>query len=70
MIIRNEIYQLIRTDTVLRRKIADAIGVTDSTVYGHAVRKAPKLQEYQVIKIIREYTGKSEDEIFETEKKK
>lgn len=66
MVIRNEIYHLIRNDIKLRRDIADELGVTDSTVYGHAVRKAPKLNEYPVIKIIMTHTGFDEDKIFET----
>lgn len=68
MIIRKEIYHLIRNDIKLRRKIADELGVTDTTVYGHAIREAPKLNGYPVIKIIMTHTGFKEDEIFEAKK--
>lgn len=63
--IKKEIYKLIRNDTKLRRKIANELEVTDASVYGHAVREAPKLKEYPVVKIIMEHTGYSEDQIFD-----
>lgn len=65
MNIKDEIYHLIRNDIKLRRKIADSIGVTDTSVYGHAVRKAPKLKDYFVIKTIMDHTGFDEQKIFE-----
>jgi hypothetical protein len=65
--IRNEILDIIRTDVPLRRKIADYLGVSDSTVYGHAVRKAPKLNDAIVVEIIKKHTGKSLEEIFTDE---
>lgn len=65
MKIRNEIYHLIRNDIKLRREIADSLGVTDTTVYGHAVRKAPKLNDYNVVKTIMNYTGFCEKQVFE-----
>ena len=67
MVMKNEIYTIIRNDVPLRKKIADHLGVTDSTVYGHAVRKAPKLNEYPIVRIIMEHTRKKEDEVFDLE---
>lgn len=67
MKIKEEIYHLIRNDVKLRMKIARYLGVTDTTVYGHCIRKAPKLMEYPVIKIIMKHTGKKESEVFDTE---
>lgn len=65
MVIRNEIFQKIRTDVPLRKKIASYLDITDASVYNSAVRKAPRLSEYPVIKIIMEHTGQNEEEIFE-----
>ena len=70
MVMKNEIYTIIRNDVTLRRKIAVQLGVGDATVYGHAVRKAPKLNEYPIVRIIMQHTGKKEDEIFDMELKK
>lgn len=65
--LKEDIYQLIRNDIPLRIKISEGLGVIESSVYGAAKRKAPVLEKYIVIKIIMEYTEKSEEEIFETE---
>jgi len=67
MEMKNEIYHLIRNDIPLRVKIARFLGITDASVYNSATRKAPRLTEYPVVKIIMEHTGKSEEEIFEKE---
>ena len=67
---RNEIYHLIRNDIPLRIKIANLLGITDASVYNSATRKAPRLTEYLVVKIIMKHTGKSEEEIFEIETSK
>lgn len=64
---KEEIFSLIRTDIPLRKKIAEYLGVTDWTVYGHAVRKAPKLNDAIVVEIIKKHTGKSLEEIFNEE---
>lgn len=61
---KDEIYTIIRNDVPLRKKIAECLDISDQSVYGHAVRKAPKLNEYPVVKIIMEHTGKKEQEIF------
>lgn len=64
---RQEIFDIIRNNVPLRKSIADYLGVTDSTVYGHAVRKAPKLNDFIIVKIIMKHTGKKEKEIFTEE---
>lgn len=61
---REEIYHLIRNDWNLRATIADILGVSESTIYGHAVRKAPKLEHYLVVKYLMNVTKKSDFEIF------
>lgn len=60
---KKEIYKIIRNDPALRILIAEELGVIESTVYGHAVRKAPILERYNVIKIIMTYTGLTEEEV-------
>lgn len=67
MKMRDDIYTIIRNDVPLRKKIADHFNVRDQTIYEHAVRKAPKLNEYPVVKIIMEHTGKKEEDIFNME---
>lgn len=61
------IYTEIRNNIPLRQSIADYLGVTDSTVYGHAVRQAPKLNDAIVVEIIKKHTGKNLKEIFTQE---
>jgi hypothetical protein len=64
--IKEEIFHLIRNDVKLRIKMAAYSGVSDTTIYLHAKRKAPKLYDYNLVKIVMDHTGKSEEEIFET----
>ncbi len=66
--IRDDIYHLIRNDVKLRTKMAAHLEVSDATIYSHAKRKAPKLNDYNLVKILMEHTGKSEKEIFENQK--
>lgn len=63
----NIIYQTIRTDVPLRKKIANYLDITDASVYNCAKRKAPRLKEYGVVRIIMAHTGKTEKEVFEQE---
>lgn len=42
---KDETYKRIRTDRVLRRKIADALGVESEAVYRQASRKSAKLSK-------------------------
>lgn len=66
--IKDEIYHLIRNDVELRKKMANHLNVSDATIYLHATRKAPKLKDYNLIKIMMEHTGFDEAGIFkETE---
>jgi hypothetical protein len=64
---KEEIFNIIRTNVPLRKSIADYLGVTHSTVYGHAIRKAPKLNDAIVVEIIKKHTGKKLNEIFTKE---
>ena len=61
------IYLEIRNNVPLRKSIAEYLDVTDSTVYGHACRKAPKLNDAIVVEIIKLHTGKSFEQIFTKE---
>jgi predicted nucleotidyltransferase len=61
---RKEIYHLIRNDWQLREVIADILGVSEGTVYGHAVRKSIRLEHYLVVKKLMLHTGKKDTEIF------
>jgi hypothetical protein len=63
--LNEEIYHLIRNDWQLRQVIADILGVSETTIYGHAVRKSVRLEQYLVIKQLMLYTGKNDDQIFE-----
>lgn len=58
------IYLEIRNNIPMRKSIAEYLGVTDSTVYGHACRRAPKLNDAIVVEIIKLHTGKVLEEIF------
>jgi FixJ family two-component response regulator len=64
---RQEIYDIIRNDVPLRKTIADYLGISDNTVYLHATRMAPKLNDFIIVKIIMKHTGKKEKEIFTEE---
>lgn len=63
--LKDEIYQLIRNDWNLRQKLASIINVSENTIYGHAVKKAPKLEHYKIVVEIMNYTGKKDKEVFE-----
>lgn len=65
---KEEIYTLIRKDWQLRETLGNILGTSEGNIYGHAVRKAPKLEHYLVVKQLMLYTGKEDFEIFETEK--
>lgn len=64
---RESIYLEIRNNVLLRQSIAEYLEVTDTTVYGHAYRKAPRLNDAIVVEIIKLHTGKSLKEIFTEE---
>jgi hypothetical protein len=60
---KDEIYQLIRTDKTLRRKIADALGVESDTVYRQARAKGEQLKKPLVVEFIAKQLGKTVKEI-------
>lgn len=60
---KEEIYQHIRLDKVLRRKIADALGVEPESVYRYATGKRPTLSKPIVMQLIADYTGKTVEEL-------
>ena len=64
---KQAIYNIIRNDIPLRQSIAEYLGVRDTTVYEHAVRQAPKLNDAIVVEIIKKHTGKKLEEIFTKE---
>lgn len=70
MVMKDEIYTIIRNDIPLRDKLRVVFGITDASVWRLASRKAPKLNEYPAVKVIMEHTGKKEEEIFDMEPSK
>lgn len=62
---KDEIYKLIRTDKVLRRKIADALNVEPDTIYRQAVNKdkSEQLKKPIVVEFIAKTLGKTVQEI-------
>jgi len=66
-ILTDEVLTEIRNNVPLRRMIADYIGVTDSTVYGHCQRNAPRLNDYVIVKMIMASTGKTQKEVVKPE---
>lgn len=63
--LKNEVYKQIRNDLALRKKIANVLAISDQTILVYAKRKARRLNDYNVIKAIMEYTGKDEESIFD-----
>lgn len=64
---KDEIYNLIRNNPQLRELIGKEMNVLESTVYTHAVRKAPCLEKKGVLRILTKATGLKEHELFEKE---
>lgn len=62
---RDEIFLKIQIDVPLRKKIADCEGISHMSVRKLCIEKAPKLSQYNILKIIKEHTGWTDDEIFE-----
>lgn len=65
--LNDEICILIKKDSVLSRKIADILGISDNSVYRHAHRNAPTLSKPFIVDIIKKHTGKTESEILNKE---
>ncbi len=64
-IMRQKIFDIIQTNLELRKKISDVHNVADSSVKTLAIRKSPKLTEYNILNVIREHTKLTDEEIFE-----
>ncbi|GEM_PF-4172853 len=60
---KEEIYRHIRLDKVLRRKIADSLGVEPESIYRYAIGKKPTLSKPIVMQLIADYTGKTVEEL-------
>jgi len=60
-----KVFDLIRTDRVLRQTIAISEGVQDNSVRVLAINKSSKLTEFNILNIIREHTGLKDKDIFE-----
>lgn len=60
-----EVYKKIRTDKVLRRKIADALSVEPDTIYRQAVnsKKSEQLKKPLVVEFIAKLLNKTVEEI-------
>ena len=64
---KQSIYTDIRTNIALRDSIANYLEITPHSVYSHAVRQAPTLNNFIIVEIIKKHTGKTIDEIFTKE---
>lgn len=68
MNIKNEVFEVLRTSYDLRKKICDELGLRESTVTSWAYRRQhAKVGFYTVANIIKDYTGLTDEEIFEKE---
>lgn len=63
---KDDVYQLIRKEWQLREVIANALGVSEGTIYAYAKRKSQRLEHYFSVKLIMLHTGKTEKELFKT----
>lgn len=68
LIIRNEIFLKIQIDVPLRKKIAEYQKTHHMSVRKLCIDKAPKLYDINILNIIKEHTGWTDDEIFEQKK--
>lgn len=66
-ILTDEVITEIRNNIPLRKKIAEYLDVADSSVYAQAKRKAPRLNDYVIVKIIMNQTGKLASEVVKSE---
>ncbi len=57
MELKNEIYSLLHTNSNLQAKIMLDVGVSYATVRRWAVTKDPKLNQVNVLEIIRKHSG-------------
>lgn len=61
------IFDLIKTDLELRKKLSGIYGVSDNSIRLLGVRNSPKLTEYNYLNIIKQHTGLKDKDIFEKE---
>lgn len=62
--LKDEVYQKIRNDIPLREKIAEQLGITESSVYVYAVRKSLSLSKPVVVNIIKKHFSLTEEALF------
>lgn len=62
---KEEVLNILRHNIELRKKIADILGVTETTAYKYCFRETMRLRDYFVVKAIMKETGFTEAEIFE-----
>ncbi|MEC4049317.1 hypothetical protein OX284_007730 [Flavobacterium sp. SUN046] len=66
MEVKEQIFEILRTDYSLRKKIADDLGLRETTVTSWAYRKQhAKVGFYTVANIIKDHTGLTDKDIFE-----
>ena len=63
---KEEIYRAIRTDLILREKIARVLEVQAATVYAYAVRRSERLEMFKSVEVIRGHLGLKSSEILES----
>ena len=61
--LKEEIYNKIRNDIPLRKKIAGKIGITERSVYVYATRKSPTLNKPVVVEVMKKHIGLKEEEL-------
>ncbi len=65
MTIKEDVYQRLKVDRALRKKIITKMKIRESNMINWIYRKSHyKIGHYYVIKIIKEHTGLTENEIF------
>lgn len=64
--LKESIYLIIRNDIKLRELIAESLNIKETSVkdYAREKVKSKKLEDYRVVKIISDYTGFKEEELF------
>ena len=69
MLVKEIVFEKLRTYYELRKKICDSLNLRETTVTSWAYRKQhAKVGFYTVINIIKEHTGLKDEEVFELEK--
>lgn len=64
-IMRNSVFQTIKKDIELRKKIAESQGVQLNSVRANARDGSEELTKYNTLQIIKKHTGLKDSEIFE-----